>query len=347
MPDVLTELPPGAEAGAALAALGDSGELTRLYGSEPDGTLDPVVLRGLLGDAHARLRPGVVLSLLVHLASAAPLLAEHGRTATGLVALAATDTNSGSDLTALSTAVEIGPDTVVLDGAKRWVTSATTAGHALVLARHRPGRHFTNFTWVLVPLNAPGVTVRASDTTMFAGSGVGHVDFSSVSLGRSALVGRPGRALAVFARHMAVERLGSAAWAIELCRKAIADTARALELRTVGDEPLRHAPLVRHRLAECAVRVSALHGLWTTSCRRIAVDRDTTAAAVLKAASSAVVDRVLGECAHLQGADGFASGGVQQLRAEAAVFGIGGGTTEVVLGNVADRLDVVLNGLAS
>jgi len=216
-----------------------------------------------------------------------------------------------------------------------------------VLARHRPGRHFTNFTWVLVPLDAPGVRIRAADTAMFAGSGVGHVDFSSVRLGRGALVGRPGRALAVFAKHMAVERLGSAAWAIELCRKAIADTARDLELRTVGDEPLRHAPLVRHRLAECAVRVSGLHALWTTSCRRIAADRDTVAAAVLKAASGAVVDRVLAECAQLRGADGFLAGGLQELRAEAAVFGIGGGTTDVVLGNVADRLDVVLNGLAS
>lgn len=346
MPEVLTGLPPGAEADAALSALGAAGVLRGLYGVEPDGTLDPIVLRRLLADAHAALRPGVVLALLVHLATAAPLLAEHGRSVEGLVALAATDTNPGSDLTALSTTVEI-DDVLILDGAKRWVTSARTADHALVLARHRPGRHFTNFAWVLVPLTAPGVTVRAAGTSMFDGAGVGHIDFDAVQLGRDHLVGRPGRALAGFAKHIAVERLGSAAWGIELCRKAIADTARGLELKTVGDEPLRNAPVVRQRLADCAVRVSALHALWTTSCHRITADRDATAAAVLKAASGAVVERVLRECAQLQGADGFATGGIQELRAEAAVFSIGGGTTEVVLDSVADRLDVVLDGLAS
>ncbi len=44
----------------------------------------------------------------------------------------------------------------------------------------------------------------------------------------------------------------------------------------------------------------------------------------------------------MAGADGFGADGRQLLRAEAAVFGIGGGTTEVVLETVADHLDGVL-----
>jgi alkylation response protein AidB-like acyl-CoA dehydrogenase len=363
LPDTYLGLPPHAEAGQVVEALGSAGVFERLYDRRPAGALDPLLLRRLLSEADARGPQGLVLSLLVHMATALPLLAETAATpfagkvlrsaldGTVLLALAATDEAAGSDLTSLGTALEIGDlgdgdAGVSLNGTKRWVTSACTADYALVLARHRPGRHFTNFTWVLVPLSAPGVTVRPADTELFRGSGVGHVEFSDVALDHGHLLSRPGRGLALFARHIAVERLASAAWAVALCRRVITETEQRLSARTVDGTPLNRHPGVRGRLAECAVRVSTLHALWTTSYERIAADRDSTAAAVLKAASGATVEHVLTTCGQLHGADGFNTGGIQQLRAEAAIFGIGGGATELVLDTVADRLGAVLAGLA-
>ncbi|MGW1818785.1 acyl-CoA dehydrogenase family protein [Streptomyces sp. NPDC002125] len=343
-----------------LSALAVSGTLTELYGKEPTGRLDPLLLRRVLAEADARGPQGTVLALLVQLATALPLLADAAATPVtrrvlraslegeALLALAATDAAAaGSDLAALGTTVDLGDQDgdLLLDGVKRWVTSALTADHALVLARHRPGRHFTSFTWVLVPLDASGVTVSPADTDLFQGSGVGDIQLSSVTLPRAYLLGRPGRGLALFARHLAVERLASAAWAVELCRRVVSDTAHRLDDRLLDGVPLRQSPSVRQRLAACAVQVSALHALWMQSRERIATDRDGTAAAVLKALSGTTVERVLSECGQLQGADGFGRGGIQQLRSEAAVFGIGGGTTEVVLDTTAERLDHVLAGL--
>jgi citronellyl-CoA dehydrogenase len=54
------------------------------------------------------------------------------------------------------------------------------------------------------------------------------------------------------------------------------------------------------------------------------------------------VAHVRGECAHMPGAHGFATGGAQELRAQAALFGLGGGTTEVVLSVLGDSADAVL-----
>ncbi|KAF3469460.1 acyl-CoA dehydrogenase [Streptomyces sp. Tu 3180] len=357
-------MPPGRDAREVLTGLARAGVLDRLYPAGPAGEIDAGLLRGLLGAADARGPQGLVLSLLVQLATALPLLAQtasspvaekvlgaacEGRS---LLALAATDEQAGSDLAGLATRADLTAadgdgGTVVVDGVKRWVTSATTADHALVLARHRPGRHFTSFTWLLVPLDAPGVTVRPAGTPLFAGSGVGHVTFSGCRLDRGHLLGRPGRGLPLFARNIAVERLASAAWGTELCRRVLADTATRLAGRTLDGTPLDRHPAVRQRLAECAVRVSALDALWTASCDRITGERDATTAAVLKAASGATVDHVLSACAQLWGADGFSADGIQQLRAEAALFGIGGGATEVVLDTVADRLVPLLEGLAA
>jgi citronellyl-CoA dehydrogenase len=373
MPEARAVLPPGTHARGLVAALAREGVVDRLYPRGATGGLDPVLLRRLLGEADARGPQGLVLALLVQWATAVPLLAEAASSPAAekvlrsaldghsLLALAATDEGSGSDLATLGTRVRL-PDggdgaggadgadgaggQLTVDGTKRWVTSATTADHALVLARHRPGRHFTSFTWVLVPLDAPGVTVRPADTALFSGSGVGHVTFEDVRLGREHLLGRPGRGLALFARHIAVERLASAAWGVELCRRVIAETARHLAGREVDGTPLDRHPSVRQRLAGCAVRTAALHALWTTSRDAIAGGHDSGAAAVLKAASGTIVDHVLTVCAQLQGADGFAAGGLQQLRSEAGLFGIGGGATEVVLDTVADRLPSVLDGLA-
>lgn len=355
-------LPAGTDARSVVAALADEGVVARLYPQGAAGGLDPVLLRRLLGEASARGPQGLVLALLVQWATAVPLLADTARTAHAervlrgaldgrtLLALAATDEGSGSDLAALGTRVRLpeagsSDGTLTVDGTKRWVTSATTADHALVLARHRPGRHFTGFSWVLVPLDAPGVTVRPSDTPLFQGSGVGHVVFEDVRLDREHLLGRPGHGLAMFARHIAVERLASAAWGVELCRRVVSDTARHLATREVDGTPLGRHSVVRQRLAECTARTAALHALWTTSREAVTERHDGASAAVLKATSGATVEHVLTVCAHLRGSDGFAADGVQQLRSEAGLFGIGGGATEVVLDTVADRLPAVLDGL--
>ncbi|MDG4820141.1 MULTISPECIES: acyl-CoA dehydrogenase [unclassified Micromonospora] len=353
---VLGPVPPDADGCAVWRALGTGGLLDRFYApGRPGHRIDPDALATTLSTLDAARPPGVTLSVLVQASTAVPLLAEFAagsppatealkRVLSGAatVALAATDAGAGSDLTALATTVESGADGVLtVSGTKRWITGATRADHLLVLARQRPGRHFTCFSWVLVPAGAPGVTVTAADTDLFGGSGVGHVELDRVRLPGARLLGRTGLGLPLFARRMATERLAGALWAVALCRRVIADTRARLLRRHVADAPLWHSDAVRQRLARCLTEVVKLDAL----CRVLgpaAVDSDGAAGALLKAAVGPTVEVVLAECAQLQGADGFAVGGAQRLRAEAAVFGIGGGTTEVVLGVVADHVDAIL-----
>lgn len=352
---VLADLPRGAPAAAVWQALGAAGLLSALYvGGKPAQRLDHRRLALALSAVDARGEQGPTLALCVQAATAVPLLAEcvpQSRHAAGVldrvlcgaetIALAATDIGAGSDLAAMGTTVDIG-DELEITGTKRWITGACTADHLLVLARHRPGRHFTCFTWVMVPAAAPGVTVTPADTELFGGSGLGHVELDRVRLPRECLLGRQGMGLAMFARHMATERLASALWAVALCRRVIAATKVSLTRREIQDQTLWNSGAVRQRLARCVVELRKLHALCETLGEAAAFDQNGIAGAVLKAASGPTVEYVLAECAQLQGADGFAACGVQQLRAEAAAFSVGGGTTEVVLGAIADSFDLVL-----
>ncbi|CAM3540800.1 acyl-CoA dehydrogenase family protein [Kibdelosporangium persicum] len=309
----------------------------------------PARLGALLAAVDRRFSIGTTLSVCVQLATVLPVLATgpvevFRRLLAGIdtIALAATDVGAGSDLTALRTEVRITGEGIEVTGEKRWITNATTADAFLVLARHKPGRHFASFTWVLVPASAPGVTVTPADTTLFDGSGTGHVRFDRVRSGE--VVGRPGRGLATFARHIGTERLAGALWSVALCRRVLTDTLHRLSARSYGENTLWHLESVRQRFAECLVRLRQLESLANDVGDRIVREHDAGAAALVKASAASTVDYVLAECAHLQGADGFTAGGIQQLRAQAGLFGIGGGATEIVLSTVADDAVAILNG---
>ncbi|MEV4878665.1 acyl-CoA dehydrogenase family protein [Streptomyces cyaneofuscatus] len=351
---ILTALPEHAPAARVWEACGAEGLIEGLY--DEHGAVVPRRLAALLAAVDARGDNGVTLSVLVQAASALPVLAADApgdgpvrealdgvRSGRRTVALAATDSGAaGSDLAGLTTAVDLGPDELVLRGGKRWITTARTADWFLVLARHRPGRHFTSFTWVLVPSGAPGVRVTPADTDLLPGSATGHVEFTDVRLAPGFVVGRPGRGMLAFARHMGTERLAGAQWALALTGRVLADTKERLTRRTVDGTPLWHNAAVRQRYATCLVRLRQLHALCDQLGDRIAKQQDLAAAALLKSAVGLTVDPVLTACAQLQGADGLARGGAQRIRAEAAVFGIGGGVTELVLDAVADHADQLL-----
>lgn len=355
---VLADLPVTSSGARVWATLGSAGLLIRCYrGGDVRAGVDPERVAAVLTAVDARFSVAATLSVSLPLATTIPVLATGAaevaqaaveRTLSGAatVALAVTDENAGTDLTALGTRIDLDAEGVEVSGSKRWIANALTAEEILVLARHRPGRHITDFTWVLVPSSAEGVTVHPADSTLFAASGSGHIDFDRVRVGRERILGRVGLGLPVFARHIATERLASALWGVQLCRRVIARTRDRLANRAHGDSTLWHQPAVRQRLATAIVRTQQLDALCRVHANAVARHHDAAAAATLKAAAGDTVGFVLGECAHLWGADGFAAGGLQELRAQAALFGIGGGATEVVLETVAEYADSALAELA-
>ncbi|MFF3495262.1 acyl-CoA dehydrogenase family protein [Streptomyces sp. NPDC002795] len=354
---VLDSLPDRPSAALVWEACGAAGLIEGLYGRA--GHVVPGRLAELLAAVDTRGDNGVTLSVLVQAASALPVLAAgapdsgpvraalgHVRSGAATLALAATDrAAAGSDLADLGTEVTIGLDELVLNGGKRWITTACTARYLLVLARHRPGRHFTSFTWVLVPADAPGARITRADTDLLTGADTGHIEFRDVRLPPDHLVGRPGRGMVAFAQHMGTERLAGALWAVALTSRVLADTKERLTRRHVDGRPLWHNASVRQRFAACLVQVAQLDALCDSLGDRVAGHHDLAAAAVLKSAVGLVVDPVLAVCAQLQGADGLLRDGAQRIRSEAAVFAIGGGVSELVLDTVADHADALLTEL--
>jgi citronellyl-CoA dehydrogenase len=344
-------------AALASAVPGDSRSVWRALGAHGLlAELTPPRLGGLLAALDAGCPVGVVLSVCVQVASALPLLREHVPDADGagplaaayrsaaggasMLALAATDgAGSGSDLMGLGTTARLGDGRVTVHGSKRWITNACTARHALVLARHRPQRHFTSFLWVLVPTDAPGVHVTPAAEALFPGSGVGTLRLDEVRLGRDHLVGRPGRGLPAFARHVASERLAGGLWAAAMCRRVLAETHGRLTAPPPGGQAMWDNAAVRERFARCLVEAWRVEA----ACAAFQADADPLLAGMLlKTAVADSLDVVLAECARLAGAEAFVDGGLAQLRAAAGMFATAGGATGALLAGIAEHADDLL-----
>jgi citronellyl-CoA dehydrogenase len=230
-----------------------------------------------------------------------------------------------------------------LTGGKRWIVNATIADYAVVLARHRPGPHFTSFTQVLVPTCAPAVQAEPASTVLLAGSRVGHLRFSGVRLGRDHIIGRTGQGLAAFADQAATERMAGALWANALARRVLTGTYQHLTRRILGGRPLWDNDAVRQRFAGSLLEQQRLQALCRQPCPPGASrSRQLLGGMLVKAAAATSLEAILAGCAQLAGAEGFRDDGIQLLRAEAAMFGIAGGTTETMLAGLADHADDLL-----
>jgi alkylation response protein AidB-like acyl-CoA dehydrogenase len=96
---------------------------------------------------------------------------------------------AGSDLAGISTRARQADDGWVLNGQKVWTTLAQFAEYGLLLARTNPDvpKH-RGLTMFLVPMDAPGVTVRP--LRLMSGSApFNEVFFDDVAVGADALVG--------------------------------------------------------------------------------------------------------------------------------------------------------------
>jgi alkylation response protein AidB-like acyl-CoA dehydrogenase len=248
----------------------------------------------------------------------------------------------------MTTTLHRAEDGWILNGTKDWVTGACIASHLLVCARTgsaASGRHFSNFSLVLVPAGLPGVTIRPRDTAVMEHAGLGSVAFTDVRLPSGAMVGRPGLGLAYFLRYVATERLAGGFWATAIGRDQIRRTAAWLRRRDLAGSSLWDNPAVRRQLAEAAVSIRLIEALTDDILRQRRTappPADDTAA--LKAALAPQLTSALSTCVQLHGAEGLTrQAGLLEMLDDARAFGVAGGTTETMLELVAHS-ELVLGG---
>jgi methoxymalonate biosynthesis protein len=167
-----------------------------------------------------------------------------------LAAVAFSEPQAGSDLSAMTTTVTEDGDEVVVSGRKVWTTAAHYADQLVVFGLHADGA-----VAVLVPADAPGVRVeRITDPLGCRAAGHANVTLDAVRLPRTRLLGGAGSALGFLVTAALGYGRMSVAWGCVGILDACLDAAaRHAATREQFGRPIAEHQLVAGHLADLYV----------------------------------------------------------------------------------------------
>jgi alkylation response protein AidB-like acyl-CoA dehydrogenase len=170
-------------------------------------------------------------------------------------AFALSEENAGSDAGAVATTAQQEGGDWVLRGHKKWVTNGRRAGLALVFARiGAPGE----LGCFLLDTSLDGVSVGARTTTMgLRASETVDLALDDVRVPADALLGDPGRGLAVALAALTLGRAGIAAQAVGIGAAALDHSIRYAGEREQFGRPLAEFGAIQAKLADMASRLAA------------------------------------------------------------------------------------------
>lgn len=167
-----------------------------------------------------------------------------------LAAVAFSEPQAGSDLSAIETTVTVDGDDVVVDGVKVWITAAHYADLLVVFGRYGEGA-----AAVVVPADSPGVRVtRVPEPMGCRAAGHATVELESVRVPRENVLGGAGAAIPLLVTAALTYGRMSVAWGcvgiLQACVKA---AGRHAKQRRQFDKPLALHQLVAGHLADLYV----------------------------------------------------------------------------------------------
>ncbi|MFG1793147.1 acyl-CoA dehydrogenase family protein [Nocardia sp. NPDC049149] len=164
-----------------------------------------------------------------------------------LAAVAFSESDAGSDLSAMRTQLRFVDDTVIVDGSKSWITAAAYADLVIVF-----GKVGDNAAAVIVPTDAPGVEVeKIAHPLGCRAAGHAHVRLTDVRLPITNVLGGTGLSLSLLTTTALAYGRMSVGWGcvgiLRGCLAAVTDHART---RVQFGKPLAEHQLVSRLVAE-------------------------------------------------------------------------------------------------
>jgi acyl-CoA dehydrogenase len=341
---------------AVFLRMGELGFLGARYGEAHGGAGMDVFASIVLGEELGRAGlSGFAASVLVHTDMASPHLAHFGtaeqkaRYLPGVIAgetvtaIAVTESGAGSDVAGLTTRAEPRGNGWVLNGAKLYITNGVLADLYFVAARTDPEANSSRgISIFIVEKGTPGFDVaRKLDKLGWLCSDTAELRIEDCRLPADALLGEAGRGFHQIMANFQNERLVMGAMTIGEAARAIEITLEHVRTRTAFGAPLWEKQAVRHKLAQCATRAEAARQLVHHTAWLVSQGRDCVCeVSMIKVFCAEMVQFVADTCLQLHGGSGYMRGmEIERIYRDVRIHSIGGGATEVMLDEIAKRID--------
>lgn len=257
--------------------------------------------------------------------------------------IAVTEPEAGSDLAALQTRARREGDHWVLDGVKTYATNALHGDVMVVAARTDPQAKPTRgVSLFIVERGTPGLAIQPMARKFgLHSSDIADMVFTSARLPADSLLGEENAGFHAIMANFQNERLVLGAMAVGLGRKALEVTLAHVKTRKAFGGTLWDLQATRQRLAMLAARHRAVTELVHATAVRAARGEDCVReVSMVKALAGETVQDIMRDCLQLHGGAGYmADCAIERLTRDARILTIGGGATEVMLEEVAKRLD--------
>jgi alkylation response protein AidB-like acyl-CoA dehydrogenase len=244
-----------------------------------------------------------------------------------------TEPGSGSDVASMRTTARRDGDSWVLDGEKAWITNAGIARWYVVVARTDPEAGKRGLSAFLVPADAPGFEVGEPEEKLgLNASRTAPIVFTGCRVPAAHLLGAEGDGMKIALETLDHSRLGIAAQAVGMHRRALELAVAYARERVQFGVPIAKHQAVRFRIAEIALELAAARALTHAAAAAAAAGepRAGRLAAEAKLYASEAANRAAAASLQLHGGNGFhADYEIARLYRDVRVTTIYEGTSEV------------------
>lgn len=246
---------------------------------------------------------------------------------------ALTEPDAGSDAMALRTTARRDGDEYVLNGTKRYITNAPTAGLFTVMARTAPDRKADSISCFLVEAGLPGIHLGPPDKKMGQrGALTCDVVFEDCRVPATALLGgAEGNGFRTAMKVLDKGRLHIAALCVGIADRLIRESILYARDRRQFGQAIAEFQLVQAMLADSEADTYAARCMIIDAAQRRDRGEDTTLqAACAKMFASEMVGRVADRAVQIFGGAGYmAEYPVERFYRDARLFRIFEGTTQI------------------
>jgi alkylation response protein AidB-like acyl-CoA dehydrogenase len=289
----------------------------------------------------------IAVSMSIHNAIPTTMLVNHGTPAQRerwlkpmargelLAGFALSEAEAGSDAASLAAQAVRAGDGWMLNGSKAWATNAGTADLMMIMVRtDAPGarRGAKGISTFIVPTDAVGYRAgKPEDKMGLRASNTAAIALEDLRLPADALLGKEGMGFVYAMEGLDAGRLGIAAQAVGIARRALEHSIKYCAERRQFEKPIAEFQAVQFKLADMATRTEAARALAHRAAARKDSGQDASAfASMAKLFASETAMWVTTQAIQLFGGYGYMRDfPVEKLFRDAKVTEIYEGTSEI------------------
>ncbi|WP_313298804.1 acyl-CoA dehydrogenase family protein [Pseudomonas sp.] len=253
------------------------------------------------------------------------------------VCFALTEAEAGSDATAIRTQARREGEHYVLSGRKRFISGATYADLAVLLAVTGPGQGAQGISAFFVDLKAPGVRVESDYAVMSGGGAHGDIVLEDVRVPASSLIGEEGQGFKLAMGRITLNRLLHCPTLLGLAGLALKLSIEHARSRKQFGQPIAMFQAVNHMIADMATELHAARSMvYATAQLNDAGGDIRTQAPMCKLFVSEAAFRIADKAVQVHGGSGLLQGSpVEWIFRATRMMRILTGTSEIQRNTIA------------